>query len=86
METVPPAITSAHNKLAQSYIEIGKNLSLIPGAERDSDFIAAIQVYNASADTFTRNYIQIASLFGAHGVTFTSGDSGRVFTFSPSGF
>ncbi len=86
MDTVPPAMSSAHKALAQSYIEIGKNLSLIPSAERDSDFIKAIQTYNASADTFTKNYIQIVSLFGAYGVTFTSVDAGRVFTFSPTGF
>lgn len=82
MDTVPSGMVSAHKALAQSYIEIGKNLALIPQAERDSDFIQAIQTYNASADTFTKNYIRIVSLFGANGVTFTSSDSGRVFTFS----
>ena len=86
METVPPAMTSTHKALAQSYIELGKNLALVPGAERDSDFIKAIQTYNASADMFVKNYIQLVSLFGAHGVTFTSSDSGKVFTFSPTGF
>ncbi len=86
MERVPPVIASAHAALAQSYIEIGRNLALIPGAERDSDFIKAIQTYNASADTFTANYIQLISLFGAHGVTFSSSDGGKVFTFTPAGF
>ncbi len=86
METVPSAISSAHDALAKSYVEIGKNLALIPGAERDSDFIAAIQAYNTSADTFTKNYIQLVSLLGAHGVTFTASDPGKVFTFSPTGF
>lgn len=86
METVPSAVASAHEALAKSYIEIGKKLALIPGAERDSDFIAAIQAYNASADTFAKNYIQLVSLFGAHGVAFTSADAGKVFTFSPTGF
>ncbi len=84
METVPSAMVSTHNALAQSYIEIGKNLALVPSAERDSDFIKAIQTYNASADTFVKNYIQLVSLFGAHGVTFTSSDGGKVFTFSPN--
>ncbi len=86
MDNVPPVMASAHAALAKSYIELGKNLALIPGAERDSDFIQAIQTYNASADTFTANYIRVVSLFGAYSVTFTSADSGRVFTFSPSGF
>ena len=85
METVPSSLASAHNALAKSYIEIGKNLALIPGAERDADFIKAIQTYNASADTFAKNYIQMVSLFGAHGVTFSANDAGKVFTFSPTG-
>src|SRR3989338_4791252 len=86
MDSVPSAIVSAHQALAQSYIEIGKKLALVPQAERDSDFIEAIKTYNAAADTFTKNYIQIAALFGAHGVIFASMDGGRVFTFSPTGF
>lgn len=85
-EVVPSAMTSAHAALAKSYIELGGNLALIPEAERDSDFIQAIQTYNASADAFTKSYIRLVSLFGAYGVTFTSADSGRVFTFSPTGF
>lgn len=86
METVPSAMDSTHKALAQSYIEIGRNLALVPGAERDSDFIEAIQTYNASADTFVKNYIQLVSLFGAYGVTFTAADGGKVFTFNSSQF
>ena len=86
MEPVPSAMASSHNALAQSYIEIGTNLALVPGAERDSDFIGAIQTYNASADTFVKNYVQLVSLFGAHGVTFAAIDAGRVFMFSANGF
>lgn len=87
VETVPAAMISAHEALAQSYVEIGKNLSLIPSATNDQDFIKAIQTYNASADIFTKNYIQMVSLFGAHGVAFSSIDAGSVFTFSSaSGF
>ena len=86
METVPSSIASAHNALSKSYIEIGKNLALIPKAANDTDFIKAIQTYNASADTFAKNYIQIVSLFGAHGVAFSANDAGKVFTFTPTGF
>ena len=86
MEEVPPIMASAHKALAQSYVEIGKNLALVPGATGDSAFIQAIQTYNASADTFTKNYVQIATLFSAHGVVFSSTDAGSVFTFTPSGF
>ena len=86
METVPSALASAHNALAKSYIEIGKNLALIPKTASDADFIKAIQTYNASADTFAKNYIQMVSLFGAHGVAFSANDAGKVFTFTPTGF
>ncbi len=85
METVPSSLASAHNALAKSYIEIGTNLALIPGAQRDADFIKAIQTYNASADTLAKNYIQMVSLFGAHGVAFSANDAGKVFTFTPTG-
>ena len=85
-DNVPPTALSAHQALAQSYIELGKNLALIPSAERDSDFIAAIQTYNASADAFTRSYIQLVSLFGTYGVTFASTESGKVFAFAPASF
>ncbi|OGG52424.1 hypothetical protein A2851_05260 [Candidatus Kaiserbacteria bacterium RIFCSPHIGHO2_01_FULL_53_29] len=83
MDVVPSAMASAHQKLAKSYIAIGTNLALVPYAERDSDFIAAIQTYNASADTFTRNYVAVAELFGAYGVVFAQSDAGSVFTFTP---
>lgn len=85
METVPSSVASAHNALAKSYIEIGKNLALIPKATGDANFIKAIQTYNASADTFAKNYILMVSLFGAHGVTFSGNDAGKVFTFTPTG-
>jgi len=86
MDPVPSAIASAHQALAQSYIAMGKKLALVPGAERDADFIKAIEAYNASADTFVQSYIRLVSSFGVYGVVFTSLDGGKVFTFSPSGF
>jgi len=86
MDPVPSAIASAHQALAQSYIAMGKKLALVPGAERDADFIKAIEAYNASADTFVQNYIRLVSFFGVYGVVFTSLDGGKVFTFNPSGF
>jgi len=86
MDSVPPAAATAHGALAQSYIELGKKLALVPGAERDADYIKAIEAYNASADTFVQNYARLVSLFGAYSVTFTSIDGGKVFTFNPGGF
>ena len=85
IENVPSQMAGIHTSLAESYVAIGKNLALVPKAQRDSDFIRAIETYNASADTFTKNYIALASLFGAYGVAFSSSDAGRVFTFTPMG-
>ncbi len=83
---VPQGFASAHAKLAQSYIEIGKNLALIPKATSDAEFLAAIETYNASADTFVKNYIALATLLSIYEVTFSSIDAGSVFTFSPASF
>ena len=86
MDTVPGQAASLHTALAKSYTDIGANLALIPKAERDADFIRAVETYNASADVFTRNYIALAQLFGAFGVVFSPSDAGSVFTFTPTGF
>ncbi|MCR4325723.1 MAG: hypothetical protein NUV59_02855 [Patescibacteria group bacterium] len=85
MDTVPPAAASAHNALSASYVEIGTKLALVPKAVSDSDFVDAIQTYNASADKFIENYVYLAQLFASYGVTFSALDSGSVFTFSPIG-
>jgi hypothetical protein len=85
MDTVPEAMTSAHAALGNSYVQIGKNLALVPQAQSDTDFIAAINTYNASADIFTKRYIALAQLFGAYGVKFSPDDPGSVFTFTPTG-
>lgn len=84
MDPVPSAARSAHEALAESYVALGKKLALVPGAERDADYIKAIEAYNASADVFVQNYIRLVALFGAYSVTFTSVDGGKVFTFSPT--
>ena len=85
MDTVPTGMRGAHSALAESYIEIGTKLALVPKAERDADLIEAIQTYNAAADVFTKNYVALATLFGAYGVTFSPSDAGSVFMFSAVG-
>ncbi len=82
MDNVPSQLVSAHQALAQSYVDIGKRLALVPQAARDADFIAAIQSYDTSVQTFTKNYVATANLFAAYGVTFSSSDAGSVFTFT----
>ncbi len=85
IENVPAQMASAHNALAQSYIEVGQRLAAIPKAASDADFLKAIEAYNTAADTFTTNYIRVATLFGSRGIVFTPTDAGSVFTFSSAG-
>lgn len=84
MDSVPSQVADAHQALAQSYQNIGTKLALVPQAKSDADFIAAVQSYNSSADTFVKNYVALANLFVAYGVTFSQGDPGSVFTFAPT--
>ncbi|MEK7134068.1 MAG: hypothetical protein AAB804_03280 [Patescibacteria group bacterium] len=84
IETVPSGIAPAHTALAKSYVAVGTNLALLAEAKDDADFLHAIEVYNASADTFVKNYVAIATLFGAYGVVFSPTDAGSVFTFTPA--
>ena len=85
MDSVPSQMTSPHSRLAKSYIEIGNKLAEVPKAQGDSDFIKAIEAYNAAADVFVKNYVAVAELFGAYGIAFTMSDAGAVFTFTPTG-
>lgn len=86
MDNVPSQMASVHARLAKSYIAIGTNLAKVPATGNDSDFLKAIEAYNTVADTFVKNYVAMAELFGAYGVIFTLTDAGSVFTFTPSGF
>ncbi len=79
----PAAAAAGGKALAESYMEIGANLALVPKAERDTDLLQAIETYNASADVFARHYIALVNLFGAHGVQFSASDPGSAFTFKP---
>src|SRR3989344_2595766 len=82
MEEVPSQVLSAHEKLGVSYQEMGERLSRIPAAKYDQDLIDTILAYNSTAETYTKNYIALATLFSAYGVTFGSDDPGSVFTFT----
>ncbi len=82
VEEVPSQISTAHQKLAKSYKEMGEKLSRIPKAGSDQALLDAMTTYNASAETYTKNYIAFATLFSAHGVKFKSGDPGSIFTFT----
>jgi hypothetical protein len=86
MDNVPGQMQSAHAALAKSYNEIGGKLALVAKANGDAHFLAAIQSYNASVDVFTKNYVAMANIFVAYGVTFSPGDPGEVFTFTNASF
>ena len=84
MDNVPRSAESAHTALAKSYQTIGKNLALVARAKSDADLIAAIQTYNASADTFAKNYIALVLVFGSYSVSFAPDEAGSVFMFRTS--
>lgn len=81
-DSVPPQATELHAALAGSYVEIGGKLVAVSKMQRDSDFLAAVQAYDASADKFIQKYVALAQLFGSYGVQFASSDPGSVFSFS----
>lgn len=85
MEELPSLVTSSHKALAESYIEVGRQLSKVPDANGDEAFIAAINAYNAAADTLVKNYVSLATAFSLAGVTFSPQDPGSIFTFSSGG-
>lgn len=85
LESVPPTATALNKALAESYMEIGGNLALIPKTESDADFLKAIGVYNASTETFGKNYVALVNMFGAYDVSFSTDDPGSAFTFKPIG-
>ncbi len=82
MENIPEAVQTQHAALANSYKEIGHNLQLIPTAQSTVQLLDAIKVYNASADTFVKNYVAVAQVFSNFGVDFSSNEAGSVFTFT----
>lgn len=83
---VPSEIRSAHQKVAASYKELGKKLSAVPNAKSDETVLNAILAYNAAAEAYVKNYVSLATLISAHGVTFSPEDAGSIFTFSQVGF
>lgn len=85
-QSVPSQMRPSHLALAKSYSELGAKLALIPKTQSDTDFIAAINAYNASVDTFTKNYVALANLFAAYGVSFSPEDPGSLFTFTQAAF
>ncbi len=82
MGEVPSQVLSAHEKLGGSYREMAEKLSRIPRAMSDQALLDAILAYNTAAETYTKNYVALTTLFSAYGVTFKKEDPGSVFTFT----
>lgn len=82
---VPPEMSTLHDALAKSYQTMGQKLLIVPHSPKDDDLLAAINVYNASADVFITKFVAMANAFKAYNVTFSPDDQGSVFTFSPVG-
>lgn len=79
---VPARAALFHKKLAASYVETGTKLALIPKTKTDAEFLAAIETYNRSMDTFTNNYVALVQFFIAQGVSFSPNDPGSIFSFT----
>ena len=82
-----PAVAQGENTaLANSYIEIGKDLVIVGQSEplSDSTLATAIETYDSAVGTFNKSYIALATLFLENSVTFSSGDPGSVFSFNSS--
>ncbi|MBI4079999.1 hypothetical protein HY414_02120 [Candidatus Kaiserbacteria bacterium] len=78
----PSPVSAAHKKVAASYKELGQKLALVPNAKSDQAILDAILSYNAAAEVYVQNYVALATLIGAYGVSFSPEDAGSVFTFS----
>ena len=86
IDNVPVAVRSANASVAKSYKEMGVLLAQVPKAQTDDERIGAMLAYNAAVETYTKNYVALATLFSAYGVTFSSNESGSVFTFTQASF
>ncbi len=84
LETIkaPSEIRSAHQKVAASYKELGKKLSAVPNAKTNEAVLDAILTYNSATEEYVKNYVSLATLISAHGVSFSPEDAGSVFTFT----
>jgi hypothetical protein len=83
---VPSPIVTYNAALAKSYEDIGAKLVLVAQAQSDTDVLATVKAYDSAADTFTTNYVALASYLSATGVTFAPDDPGSVFSFTPVNF
>jgi hypothetical protein len=82
LSDIPAEVAAANANLAKSYRELGDKLARVADVSSDQEVLDAILAYNVAVETFTRNYVALATLFSVHGVTFSNDDPGRIFTFT----
>ena len=84
ISNIPTPIVTYNAALAATYEDAGAKLSAIADAGTDAQQVAAITTYDTAVDALTKNYIALAEYLAAANVTFSSGDAGRVFSFTPA--
>ncbi len=82
LDSVPAQAASDNEALGKSYQDIGSKLALVPQAQSDQAYLAAINTYDDAVNAFVTKYVALAQLFVSEGVTFSPDDPGSVFTFT----
>jgi len=85
IEDVPEGAASAHTELATSYQNAGEALIAVSKVQGATEFLSAIETYNAAADTLLRSYVALSLIFSINQIGFTESDAGSVFMFKSSG-
>lgn len=81
LRNVPAVAENAHQKLGQSYVDLGAALARVPDATTDQAFVTAITTYNNKADAYTNAFVGLVTLFSTLNVNFEESDGGSVFSF-----
>ena len=84
MTELPDSVKAAHQALATSYRIAGTNLTKIPDAKTDQEFLDAIAGYNESVESLSKRFFVMVGIFSANNVTFSSSDPGSIFMFNPN--
>jgi hypothetical protein len=79
--TAPAQVGGLHQRLADAYKRVGRLMIAKVQAKNDTDFLAAVNAYNAGVDQFQKEYLALVTLFSVAEVQFTDYDPGRVFMF-----
>lgn len=81
---VPTSARSKHMAFAEAHILVGENLIRVVQTTSPDEFLTIIDTYNKSVETYTKEYIALATLFQSENVAFNAYDAGSVFTFNSS--